>query len=203
MSKLKVILLSTVLVLIIVALFVPTGSVEVGAGRFRNAEFRVSILDEKGRLVDGVVMKVVNSQGEDAPCYPVSDYYDNNPVVANKDGLIVFHHVSSLLPEYTTRKRFVLGRLVSEQFPPEYHCEFFKATSLLCRVPYNGYFGHSDDTVSQWEKLPKTTQRWDDGGRRCIGLPDRLLPDKSLRGRDVVFPVIEATIRIANNAGGT
>jgi len=184
------------------AAVLPWTYVEVGVGSFGQAEFRINIVDESGKPIQNLVMHVVDGSGRRSPCYPVSDYYSDDSITSDKDGVLVFHHIG-MGDEYVTRNRRLLtGHIISKVEPPEYECEFWKEGQVVSRARFADYFGWGKAPKDKWQGLRRKTIRWLYRPCSNADLPAHLRLDEKVAGSVVEFPVVEGTIVVPENKGG-
>jgi hypothetical protein len=169
---------------------------EVGVGSFRQAEFRVTIVDKTGKPYLNAEMRVVDALEKDFPCYPVTDYYGPNSLRNNESGTFVFHHVERGAEYTTTNRRSLLGFVLSESGPPNYYCVFLSSDGKeFARRRFGDYFGVSGYTTDAWNRLPVSTTVIGRKNSSCSNLPAHLQPEVSSYNQPLRFPLVECTVQ--------
>ena len=130
-----------------------------GSCGFRQIEHELTFLDQTGKPIEGVELKVEDESGNEFFCFPVTDYLPGQKPKSDKDGVIRFHHVITgvewdnygwslfwCLPVQTTRS-------------PVYVCRFLCGGNEVHRVRYND-LPDWDWPGKGWEEVPKVKRKW-------------------------------------------
>src|SRR5438445_624988 len=88
---------------------VATLQVDVAAGSFPQAEYRLSL--DESFAGDQYSAEIVDGDGRSAIGYPIFEQRGPGSLILRKDKQLVVHHIN-LAPEYTLRRRLVLWWVV-------------------------------------------------------------------------------------------
>jgi hypothetical protein len=105
-------------------------------GAFPQTEFRLLFRDGNGKPIPGVELRVENRSGSTFFHYPVTDYLPEQIPTSDKDGVMVFHHVSRGIEFGGQCSHFLFVVPVGECASPQYICRFLRQGKELSRVPY-------------------------------------------------------------------
>ena len=129
---------------------------EVGDGRYGQAEFQLTFLDPSGNPIEGVELRVEDQQGRTYFHYPVDDYVPLQIPTSDRNGLMVFHHVSRgfEFSERTYNLFFVIR--IRETPAPAFFCCFLQDGEEVYRIPFRDL----DWWEETWEHVTKVKRRW-------------------------------------------
>jgi hypothetical protein len=163
---------------------------EVWDGSYRQAEYHITFQDLSGNPVEGIELRVEDREGRDYFHFPVDDYVPGKPPTSDRNGLLVFHHVSRPV-ELSGRTYYVLFVVpIQAPGPPTFICRFLYHGQEVYRVPFRDVtrWEVSADQVSTVKRYwqpppwPEIEVKPDDGGN---GWDDRVkaLLDRNGNGR--------------------
>jgi hypothetical protein len=146
--------LLVVLVLVLLGLFLPSPCL-IWDGGYGQAEFQLTLTDEGGKPLEGVELRVEDLEGRAYYHYPVTDYLPDRIPTSDRDGLMVFHHVSQAC-EFSGMScdRFGLFR-VEVRKGPQFVCRFLLRGTVVHEVRYGDldqWGGASDVVKRRWRQ---------------------------------------------------
>lgn len=214
-----------VLGLVLAVVLVPFQGI-VWDGGFPNAEYRLTFVDEAGRPVPGVTLRVQTRAGGECHLYPIDEFRPDFAPTSDAEGRMVFHHAGESLEFGGREYRNLLGMRFGEVDGPQYVCAFSVAGSEVYRVRYNDLLPvgeqagspkvsrpwrdsewPSREYAAQHEAWPAHRLRLFDGNangeldreeRTAAGHFERVLERREIhrQGRDIDFFVVERTLTI-------
>jgi hypothetical protein len=148
-----------VLGLILIVVGILTSSMVIWDGAFHQAEFRLHVVDEQGKPIGGVRIRVSSPKGRTACGQPVFEYQGED-LIGDDEGRFLFHHVvigtefSGHYKEYFGYFRFGTTEA------PDYFCHVLKDGVELARINYKELDGaiardFDDLTGTFWRRPPK------------------------------------------------
>jgi hypothetical protein len=117
--------------------FAPTVTI-IWDGGFSSQEYQLTILDEQGRPVSGVTLRVQSQGGDTSYFYPINEFLPDQTPTSDSDGRMIFHHVANYL-EFSGRDHcnFFGLRIWSEGGAPQFDCIFLRNGQEVSRLHYN------------------------------------------------------------------
>jgi hypothetical protein len=107
-------------------------------GGYGQDEFQLTFLDQTGKPVPGVQLRVEDRDGRNYFHYPVSDYLPDRPVASDDAGLMVFHHVQTSGVEFSGHTTFLYGLIPVVRIPgPKFVCRFLYREREVWRIDYS------------------------------------------------------------------
>ncbi len=128
----------------------------VGDGGYNPNEFQVTFIDQSGKPVEGVELRVEDREGHPYFHYPVTDYLPDQIPTSDRDGVIVFHHVARGLEFSIVWFDLFFLIPIDEKSAPYYVCRFLHDGKEVHRVPYH----ELDDLHVSWDEAPKVKRIW-------------------------------------------
>lgn len=92
-------------------------------GSYPTVEVRMRFLDRLGNPVEGVELQVVDEAGQVSWGYPVTDFLPSRPLRSDKQGNLMFHHVSQGV-EYSAHISILDHLLGYSHLFPRFTCCF-------------------------------------------------------------------------------
>jgi hypothetical protein len=173
----------TVLLLLTLAVFSFLSTYRVWDGGFPQAEYHLTFVDASGKPINGVVLAVIDRDGNPAYHYPVSDYSDGSAPTSSDDGIIAFRHVGGGMEFGGGCWRLFFLIPIGRCNPPEYECVFSRGDEVIYRCSYTAF-----STGEDWQNLPV---------RREVWAPPRNAPEKVRRHEGMRdFRVVRRTIQV-------
>jgi len=162
-------------------------------GGFAQVEFQIRFVDAANRGIRGVRLQVANGDGATAFAYPVTDFLENNVPTSDRDGLMVFHHIS-LSPEFGGSCWYLffvipLGTCDSPKFKLLFELNGIEIAR------FNDY-GELQGTRTDLDGLPKVKKQWKLAGRSPDSLPEHLRVENRNVPENLEFIVIQRTVVI-------
>jgi hypothetical protein len=111
--------LASLLGLVALVLLAPIQK-SIGSGGFPSTEYRLAFVDESGRPVPGVALRVETQAGGVSYLYPVDEFLPDRAPTTDADGRMVFHH-AGMATEFSSHERGnLLGMWFGGSGPPQY-----------------------------------------------------------------------------------
>ena len=125
-------------------------------GSFGQAEFQLVFQDQDGNPIQGVELCVVDRKGQNYFHFPVDDYVPGKIPTSDRDGLMLFHHVSRGI-EFSGRTYYVLFAIpITEPSLPTYDCRFLYKGQEVYRIA----FGELDSWKGLLNDVSNVRRRW-------------------------------------------
>jgi hypothetical protein len=125
-------------------------------GGYAPAEFQITFKDVSGKPVEGIELHVQDLEGHNYFHYPVTDYLPGQIPSSDKNGLIVFHHVSEAI-EFSCGCDYVFFVIpIEERRGPAFLCRFLHKGKEV----YRSGFSELDSWEGTWEQVPKVKRSW-------------------------------------------
>ncbi len=130
-----------------------------GSCSYLQIEHELTFLDPSGKPVEGVELRVEDQRGNEFFSFPITDYLPGRPPKSDKDGVIRFHHVSTVVEwdNYGWSLFWLIP--VQTTASPVYVCRFLRDEKEVHRVHY-GKLPNWDWPDKGWEKVPKVKRKW-------------------------------------------
>lgn len=137
-------------------------------GGFESAEYRLRFVDESGRPVPGVALRVLTRAGGVCHLYPVNEFLPDSTPTSDADGRMAFHHVGRL--EFGGHEYHnLVGMRFGDTRAPQYVLVFAVGGREVYRTWY-------DDLRPRGRvELPSVTVKWHSSDwptKEYIGHPD-------------------------------
>ena len=177
MSRTKTGCVWGVVVLAAVIALAPVHTVRWSGG-FPGGEYRLTFVDQSGRPVPGVTLRVETKAGSVCHLYPVNEFLPGQTPTSDAEGRMTIHHVGGL--EFGgTDTGCLLGIWYRRDRAPEYMCVFSLGDREVHRMRYSGLHtpgvNHSvfvvewDETVGPVRELLADQGDWEACERRLFG----------------------------------
>ena len=170
--KVRVVAVIVVLTVIGIAL-ISLVQWKVWDGAFPQTEFEITFIDEANNPIHDVRLVVLDSEGNDSPFYPVTDYHPGHSISSDSHGKMVFHHVTSGVEFGGKCGSLFFLFPIGDCDPPTFSCQFVLGDELVGMFRYYGDPGDSllaPEMLRNWEDLPRVEKRWQ--------WPEQLLTDE-------------------------
>ncbi|MBN9121036.1 MAG: hypothetical protein J0I06_18110 [Planctomycetes bacterium] len=106
-------------------------------GGFPDIECRLRFVDETGKPLPGVTLKVVTKTGGVCHFYPVDEFVPETAVVSDADGRMTFHHSAKYLEFSGHEYRNFFGMRFGKTRAPRYDCVFMHGEREVFQTPFN------------------------------------------------------------------
>jgi hypothetical protein len=124
--------------------------------RYPQAEFEFIFKDRSGKPVEGIELCVEDQAGRRYYHYPVTDYLPDKVPTSNRDGVLVFHHVSELF-DSGCRTTYLFDLIpLGERGVPVFICRFLHKDHEIYRIRFRDVY--SD--FAKGEHLDVVRQHW-------------------------------------------
>ena len=187
------------ILLIAAVLLVPFQGI-VWDGRFDSAEYRLRFIDESGRPVPDIRLKVLTKAGEPCHFYPINEFTPDGTAVSDADGRMMFHHAGDLL-EFGGREYWnLVGMRFGETDAPQYDFVFSLGEREVHRVKHDAIRprGNSEVARRTWsQRRPVHDRHVDEKDDRETRTAISHVSRYSESDHEVDFKIVERTITIA------
>jgi hypothetical protein len=140
--------------LVAIVLLAPIQTI-IWDGGFSSAEYRLTFVDEAGRPVPGVVLRVETQAGGVSHLYPVDEFLPDQAPTSDADGRMVFHHAGTAI-EFSGHER---GNLVGMEFgntgAPRYVLVFSVGNREVHRLRHDDLRPRDD-----WDRRARVKRAW-------------------------------------------
>ena len=151
-------ILITVIVIVIVIGCLGSTQVLIWDGRYFDAEYQITFTDQHGKPVEGIQLQVEDLEDHVYHHYPVTDFLPGAVPTSDKNGLMVFHHLSYFGVEFSGRIRYILFLFtVEEKRGPNFICRFIYKGNEIHRIPF-GDMNHWREGA--WEEVARVKRQW-------------------------------------------
>ncbi len=121
---------------------------QVWDGSYPQAEFELIFKDAHGVALQGIQLRVEDQEGRSYFHYPVIDYLPGNVPTSDRDGAMVFHHVSDGI-EFSGRTTYWFGMFpIVEQRAPVFVCRFLRDGQEVYRIRFRELCRSTDATLA-------------------------------------------------------
>ncbi len=157
-------------------------------GRISSIAGEFTFLDDSGNPVPGVMLQVVDDEGNAVHHRPIADFYPGSTPTSDENGVLRFHCLAHRTGGGCREYLFVIE--TGDCDPPTYTCRFELDGKSVASVPFDelAYPENRDE-------LPKVT--------RILTLPEReahgrdVISEESLVEKEDEFILSERTIEIS------
>jgi hypothetical protein len=168
-----------------------------GPGSFFQVEYVLHFRDVQGKPVEGIRLKVEDGEGNDSYAYPVTDCLPDTSLLSNREGDLVFHHVSNGT-EFTIswEESRSNPKIRPRRWAPVYVCRFYYADREVYRVEFaqlNGEFHRSIGIGLSVDELPKVRRKWTWTRTMLQYYPSHLQGSKSFK-EEIDFPIYKKSV---------
>ena len=140
--------------LVAVILLAPIQTI-IWDGGFSSAEYRLTFVDEAGRPVPGVALRVETQAGGVSYLYPVDEFVPDHAPTSGADGRMVFHHAGTAI-EFSGHERGNLaGMAFGNPGAPQYVLVFSVGGREVHRVRHDDLRPRGN-----WAGLARVQRTW-------------------------------------------
>lgn len=185
------------LVLVLAAVVLTLASLvqwEAWDGGFQQAEYRLTFLDEHGRPVKGVQLRVLDIEGNTSWGYPVTDFTEDLIPTSDDKGSMIFHHIG-LSPEFGGKCcRLLFMFPIGQCEAPKYALHFILSGRPVVSFEYVDL--EIPGRMVDWKNVPIVSRKWEQEGSSSPSLPEHLQIEHRRIPPQLDFYVINKTVTV-------
>lgn len=119
-------------------------------GAFPEIKITYVFVDGGGKPIEGVVLKVLDSEGKESFNYPINQFSAGSSIISNTQGIMTFAHISKRALEFGGSCTNLYIKKVGVCSVPVYTLKFIWNKKEVYSIPYNdlAYLGE-EITIKQ------------------------------------------------------
>ena len=119
-------------------------------GAFPEAKITYIFVDGGGKPIEGVILKVLNTEGKESFNYPINQFGPETSIISNSQGVMEFAHISKRALEFGGSCTNLYVTKVGVCSTPVYTLKFIWNKKEVYSIPYNdlAYLGE-EITIKQ------------------------------------------------------